>query len=204
MLSVDSDMGLDLTTLRPWLELKSRVGCSTEWVTQMPLRPYLWDVAKKGLGILFRKYIQALSKDASESWPHYHCNVSFSGTIVIQQRYLLDSLLELAFNTFCIFSEIKYKLHSGRVTMPTEYLEKCAVASEGTSLSRFQTSMVNYIFQMQYLSSYFSSYILSKKLDTHPPRGGLQSPSTWKEMSFWLTCNQQCREVMLLDFSVRS
>ena len=35
MLIVEPDLGLDPTTLGSWLELKSRVGCSPDWTTQV-------------------------------------------------------------------------------------------------------------------------------------------------------------------------
>ena len=37
-LSSKLDMGLDPTTLGSWLELKSRIRCSTDWATQAPLK----------------------------------------------------------------------------------------------------------------------------------------------------------------------
>ena len=36
MLSMEHNAGLDLMTMRSWPEPKSRVGCSTDWVTQAP------------------------------------------------------------------------------------------------------------------------------------------------------------------------
>ena len=46
--SMESDMGLNPRTQRPWLELKSRVSCSTDWATQIPqLATYGWWRKKK-------------------------------------------------------------------------------------------------------------------------------------------------------------
>jgi len=36
LLSVEHSLGLILTTLRSWPELRSRVGCLTNWATQVP------------------------------------------------------------------------------------------------------------------------------------------------------------------------
>lgn len=36
MLSIQPDVGLDLTPLKSWPDQKSRVGCLTEWATQVP------------------------------------------------------------------------------------------------------------------------------------------------------------------------
>ena len=41
MLSVEPDAELDLTTVRSWTELKSRVRCFTDWTIQLPQRKIL-------------------------------------------------------------------------------------------------------------------------------------------------------------------
>jgi len=41
-LSAEPDVGLDLMTLRSWPELKSRVGRSTDWATQVLWERYFW------------------------------------------------------------------------------------------------------------------------------------------------------------------
>lgn len=94
------------------------------------LYTHVWDGDEKGCGILFCKCLQAPGKDSYESWVHFYCDFSFSVIIIIQES-CLPCLLELAFNTFCVSSEIKYTLNRGRPAMPSEYLEKCSVASEG-------------------------------------------------------------------------
>ena len=40
--SAQPNAGLDPTTLRSWPEQKSRVGCLTNWVTQVPLHDFLF------------------------------------------------------------------------------------------------------------------------------------------------------------------
>ena len=56
--------GPDLVTLRSWPELKSRVGCLTNWTTQVPLiELFQW----------FRKHVQLLKqKEELDGDPTLH------------------------------------------------------------------------------------------------------------------------------------
>lgn len=96
------------------------VICSPEHLVfhSSPLRRlciYFWDVAEKGSCIL----LECLQAPGQVSAGCYHCNISYSGSIVILQSYL-HCLLESAFNIFCLFSQIKYMPNSGKVATPTK------------------------------------------------------------------------------------
>ena len=57
MLSIEPDMGLGIRALRSWPELKSRVGCLTDWATQVTCLKSEWYMReeKHFLGELTRK-----------------------------------------------------------------------------------------------------------------------------------------------------
>lgn len=57
--NADPNMGLKLTTVRPWPEPRSRVGCSTSWTTQVPLR---FNILKHNFKIHFFSIMTILLK----------------------------------------------------------------------------------------------------------------------------------------------
>lgn len=68
-LSIEPNVGLNLRTLRPWPELKSRVQCLTDWATQVSLGVFFREKISQQL---LPKPLMCMKTNITSFIPHYN------------------------------------------------------------------------------------------------------------------------------------